>query len=327
MKRFQTVLCLLCLVCILLNISGCKSATSKHTAFSDPNSTVSFVVGLSKSTIGIVLNETEFLLSDSNGTVLCRKRFESRILKLDMRNKFCLFAFEDKHIELYMFENDEFTSVCNHSFDSDITKIELAKGGTDANDDVIVVLLSNGNLWRSESKSKKNNFVLMSDHVKTVVYEEFWRSIIYLAEDGELKGWSFDLSQFTSDIENEVLCEVTDLQNSYFDSTPCILAKSEDYCYYIGLDDNMKLSMIDKVPTDENTLIYVADTVPNSVIYYENGKYYYEGVSQSEQKEYRKHGKYGDRVLIDIPSGYSICAIKGGVVYYNDNEVVAELIN
>ena len=327
MKRFQTVLYLLCLVCILLNISGCLGATSKHIVFADQNRTVSLVAGLSKSEIGIVLNEREFLLCESNGEVLCQKNFESRILSLDMRGRFCLFAFDDKHIELYLYTDGELTNVCDHSFDSDITKIELAEGGSGADDDIVIVLLRNGDLWRSKSGIEKDIFVLMSDHVKTAVYEDFWRSVIYIKDDGNINAWSINKESIPSEIENEVLLNVTELENSYYDSMPCVLARDDKYCYYIRIGDDLNLSMIDQVLANEITPVYAADTIPNSVLTFENGRYYYEGVSQSERKEYRRHGKHGERVLVDIPHGYSICTIKGGVVCYNDHEVWVVLVN
>ena len=144
MRRYQTVLGLLLLLCILLNCAGCDFRTN-YDVFSSGNRKITSVSSSLRDHIGIVLDNEELVVCDYKGHELCRRCFDKRIKDVDVFNGKALVRFEDESIELYSVNSGAMDLIVQRDFATLASPIKNAEIVGWADESVgIVVLLEKG---------------------------------------------------------------------------------------------------------------------------------------------------------------------------------------
>ena len=126
MRKYHGMRILILCFCILISVSGCSvfRQTKTCTTFSDASRNISFVSGSELNSMGIVLDNREFLQCDYEGSVMNDVVFDTDISFLDMWGYYVLIGFEDNHIEIYYMDSDETQKLCEYSFDNEISQVE-----------------------------------------------------------------------------------------------------------------------------------------------------------------------------------------------------------
>ena len=142
MRRYQTVLGLLLLLCILLNCAGCDFRTN-YDVFSSGNRKITSVSScLSEH---LEQDNEELVVCDYKGHELCRRCFDKRIKDVDVFNGKALVRFEDESIELYSVNSGAMDLIVQRDFATLASPIKNAEIVGWADESVgIVVLLENG---------------------------------------------------------------------------------------------------------------------------------------------------------------------------------------
>lgn len=322
MRKYLTILCLSCFLCILLSSSGCFfiRGTERYTVFSDPDRNVSLVGGTESVSLGIVIDDKEFLVFDKGGNERFRKIFQKRIIQLDMLYYLSLLVFEDGSIEIYSCDDKQNELISEYSFETGIVKAELMRKSS------AIVLLDNGELWKSAGDDY-SEFNLIESGVVDCSYSISSGTILCINEGGDLKCSS---NRYKLSPELQSLSGVKEIKDAYYYSDPDkkirYMAICESESYFISVDsDADKVYLSDVTPVLDPETLDVSKTISEGVSYRENGKYYYEGPSKNERDYYG--GRYKNRFQLSVPEGYSIHTILGGVIFYNDHEVKVLLIN
>ncbi|MCR5059267.1 MAG: hypothetical protein K6A81_11710 [Clostridiales bacterium] len=326
MRKYQTILCISYITCVLLSLSGCSMLKKSKTymVYSDSNRNVSFVEGSYHARMGIVLDEREFFECDYEGNELVRMVFDTDIVSLDMLYHYSLLGFEDNHVEKYYVTEKECILETEYSFQSSIKKTELTNTQSGSSEYGVAVLLENGEFWVSD---KNGDIVLIEQNVKDFDYSISSDVILYAKDSGELCCVS---SRYTLDAEVMSLTNVSTIESAFFlslrDENIRFRLMKENESLFIEVDkEHNRLSLCDLQPDIKPDMIFASKTIPEAVIYEADGFFYYEGPSYNQRHSYGD--KYRGRVKLSIPEGYNIHTIMGGVIFYNDHEVKVLLIN
>ena len=328
MRKYLTVLGLSCVLIILINASGCRffASTKKCTLFSDSDHTVSAVSGSGESSIGIVIDNREFLLCDYTGSELNRMRYETDIVSLDVIDDCVLLAFEDNILEAFQITETGTDSFSSYKFDYPIKHAEFTDH-EHSEKPICTVLLSNGDLWRNEETNLSHYYQVDND-VISFAYDTYSDLILYNTQIGELRYLSFWEHDYS--IDEDIIClndiiEVKEASiDSYNEADIRFLVTTKDGDYFVQISsDYSTFSLYDKNPKNVN-ILGVSKSIPKGMVYSADGKLYYEGPSYNDRNYYGV--RYSDHINIHIPKGYDIHVIQGGVVYYNDHEVKLLLI-
>ncbi|MBO4496490.1 MAG: hypothetical protein J5752_11640 [Clostridiales bacterium] len=318
-RKFLTVLYLLCIAFILPNASGCSPSKTEYTLFSDADKTVSFVGGTIKEAIGIVLDEHELLICNYKGKTVCGQSFSERITFFEMTEYSILVGFETNRIELYELEGNVLSAKSQYSFETDIAEAEFV------DDSDTIVLLDSGELWKCSFQS--DGIQLIDANVKCVSYDACYHVVVYITEQGEIRGLSSYLPEYVSNIDQSILKDIDSITDSYYESELCFLARGKENSYYISINIDHVFSLIEMESNENFEPVYTAKIVPETALYMENNQLYYEGMSIDNKKEYRKRNKkVHGRVSLDIPNEYKVCVALGCVIYFSQHEVNIQLI-
>ncbi len=317
MKKFRIVLCLLILLCILLNCVGCNFKT-KYSVFSDDDHIITNISSSIRDYISIVIDNRELVVCSYEGREICRKRCEKRIVSVDMYNDKVLLQFEDDSIELYQIADGNLILSIQKAFPSPIKKSEIVGWIDDYTG--IVVLLENGDLFSSENPDAPNDIVKIDTHVKAeAALLEFY---IYTREDGAvIKMLRGSVYSPAPEIDMRLARDIVELRLARFNGDYGFLGIGTDQVYYLrGIplcyDAEIDLSEIDIDSVKSGKYMY------SSVLYQENGQWYYEGI----KKDYVHDINYAHRKKIRVNQGESVLPIPGGVIFYTEHEVRAQLI-
>lgn len=318
MRKFRIVLGVLLLVCILLNCAGC-SLRSKYNVFSDKEHTITQVSSTNRDYIGIVLDDEELVVCDYKGHELIRKQFEKSITNLDIFSESVLLQFADDSIELYRLENDDMDLSTQREFSSPIELSGIVRRTQEH--DGYVVLLKNGDLYLFTDRSNSDESVPIEKHVKTVACLDDY--FVYITDNGEVElVWQGSSDAFETDIDVEIARDIKELKLAVLDGKEGFLGIGMNQIYYLSgiapliVDTNTDLSNIDP------DSVLSGKALENSVIYQEDGKWYYEGIRRDyESQLFRK-----DRRRIKPNDGESMLPIPGGVIFYTDHDVRIQLI-
>lgn len=317
-KKFPTVLCLLCLMCFLLSLSACLFHSEKrYQLISDGNKNVSWVSGTSKDCICVVFGDDELVIYTYKGEELLRKRFDKRITYIQTHQDNILLTYEDNSLEMYRWLDGSFDRMISQQFSDSIKKAELLDWGTDL--DGVVVLLTSGDLYRSDSYENVTNLVLVDHDVKTSAYYARGDYLLYITQKNELKTWCFyETFHICLNADKSVLNDIQDLQVALFNDNKQFIcfkgigARGEHY--FVRVEDN--LTVLDGANVSVK-LLGTTRGYEAAYVYQKDEKIYYQGPSGRKNHDYT----YSNPYRIKIDKQYSLMPINGGVVYYNENEV------
>lgn len=286
---------------------------TSYNVFSDKEHTITQVSSTERDYIGIVLDEEELVLCDYKGHELSRKHFEKTVTNVDVFFNKVLMQYGDDSIELYYLENNDMILELERSFSSPITKAELIEQW-EASSVSMVVLLENGELYSSKDYNSPEDLDLISEHVKTVVTSN--ENFVFITEDGEVVVYRYG-SQYSPEpeIEPEIANDIKELKLAPFNYGDGYYGLGESKVYYLSgiplrLDTNTDISYIDPD-------FVIAGHSYYSVLYQDNGKWYYEGLCRNEQEKRR---------TIRPKEGETMLPIPGGVIFYTDHNVRIQLI-
>lgn len=318
-KKYRIILCLSCLIFILLSISACAFRSEKrYQLVLDEKKKVSWVCGTSLECICVVFGDNELVIYTYKGEELLRKRFDKRITYIQTHLNCILLTYEDDSMEMYQWSGESLDCVISQQFSASIKKAELLDWGTKL--DGVVVLLDNGDLYRSDSYETVGEIVLVDHRVKTATYYALGDYLLYITMNDEIKTWCFsETFHINISVSKTVLHDVKELQVTNF-----ILNK--EYIEFIGIGNEKKYyfaSNLDNLyicEINDESIKHIGITVgglPTAIIYQKDGDILYQGPSGRKHQSYR----YSNPYKIKVESGYSLMPINGGVVYYNENEV------
>ena len=318
MRKCRLFLVMLLLLCTLLNSTACFLQNS-FAVFSDEARHITLVVGTKRDQIGIVLDDIELVVCNYKGKELCRRSFKTEITHAEIYEGCALIQFNDNSIEVYSLENNEFQLLGKKSFSSEIKKAELFDWMIDENKGVFV-LLSNGELWQSEAGKAIDSFTLLDAGICSEAYMAHY--LTYISDDGTIHCWSagefFDTNSL---ISPDVLKDIYALEVARFGGRDSVIGYGREKNYIINtLGDNSLEKIIDK---DEMDVFFSKKGVEWSVLYHENEKWYYEGVT----KDYKHLISHEKRKTITVPDGKLVFLVAGGVITYDEHEVKIQLVS
>ena len=325
MRKYHGMRILILCFCILISVSGCSvfRQTKTCTTFSDASRNVSFVSGSELNSMGIVLDNREFLQCDYEGNVMNDVVFDTDISFLDMWGYYVLIGFEDNHIEIYYMDSDETQKLCEYSFDNEVSQVELTGYSGLCR---VTVLLSNGELLTNYEDDLTKLRRIAKD-VNSFSYNH--SSIMYVNKNRDLMLYSYYGNEFLSE-EMQNLHDVINVDAISFANK-----QDNDFQFVIYREDGTYFAKCNYFDSGNYTYTvsakkegledyYIAKWGAQSVVYHQNGSLYYEGPTH-DQRRIRGYDKA--RLKISIPEGYEIHVVCGGVVYYNEHEVKTMLIN
>ena len=324
MRKYHGMRILILCFCILISVSGCSAfrQTKTCTTFSDASRIVSFVSGSELNSMGIVLDNREFLQCDYEGSVMNDVVFDTDISFLDMWGYYVLIGFEDNHIEIYYMDSDETQKLCEYSFDNEISQAEI--NGYSAHCRV-TVLLNNGELL-TNTDDELGKLRQIAENIDSFSYNH--GSIMYVNRNREVRLYSYYGHQYICEelqkLHDVIRVDAISFSSSQNGDFAFVLYREGDVFfvqYNTSFSDSFFVISEKKVEVED---YYVSTAVPSSVVYRENGNLYYEGPTH-DQRRIRGYDKA--RLKISIPEGYEIHVVCGGVVYYNEHEVKTMLIN
>ena len=316
MKMYRTFLGIFICLCILLNITGCVSRV-KYTVFEDDDHCITAVAGTKRDQIGVILDDVILVICDYKGEELCRKTFDKKIQRVEVYEGSVLLQFGGNTIEAYSIRDNVFEKTVSHSFSMEIRKAELFDWIDERQG--VLVLLSNGELWRSKSSDDVDSFVLIDEQVKTEVF--LADCLTYLKEDGTFKRWMLGTYYSMSpNIDLEICLDIKDIQVARFDGMHTVLGIGEKQSYLINIIGNMSLEKM--IDNSDIGLIYSKKCIYEATLYAEDGEWFYEGVA-SDYDTLRIGNK---RARIEVNPDDSVFVVVGGVIIYNDHEARIQLI-
>ncbi|MCR5059266.1 MAG: hypothetical protein K6A81_11705 [Clostridiales bacterium] len=328
MRKYLTILCLSSILCILLNVSGCRilMGKTKYTVYSDANKKVSFVGGTDKSFIGIVLDKRELLLYDYRGSFLDRMSYKTDIVSMDVMDDCVLLAFEDNSLEAFRITEKGNDPLSSFKFNY---PIKTARFTDDEHTEspTSTVLLNNGDLWNNEKTDLFHYFQVDKD-VVSFAYDMYGDLILYNTKKGDLRYLSFGERDYNLDDSIIKLNGIIEVKEASIDSyneadIRFLITTKEGDCFVQISSDYSTFSLCEKNP--KNVIILgVSNSVPKGMLYSQDGKKYYEGPSYNDRHYYGSSSR--ENYIVSIPDGYNIHVIQGGIVYYNDHEVKVKLI-
>ena len=318
MKKFRIVLGVLLILVMLLNLSGCFART-RYNVFSEKEHTITQVSCTKRDYIGIVLDNEELVVCDYKGNELSRKRFEKHITNVDIYCDRVLMQFEDNSIELYYLENNNMMLKLERSFTSAISKSKLIAWGSEIPASM-VVFLENGELYASKDPDSPEVIDVISDNVKTV--ETCGENIVYITEDGEVVHYRYGRPYgLQPEIDSEIARGIEELKIASFNGKDGFLGVGKNQTSYIRgiplrIDDDADIAEINPETVIAGHFSYC------SVLYQDDGKWYYEGTT----RDYRSSIRHDERRRIRPANGESMLPIPGGVIFYTDHNVRIQLI-
>ncbi len=319
MRKSRKVLGALLMLCTLLNCTGCVYLRAKYNVFSDKEHTITQVSSTDRDYIGIVLDEEELVVCDYKGHELSRKRFEKTVTSIDTFFNKVLVQFDDDSIELYYLDNSDLILKLGKSFSSAIAKAELIEQW-EASAVSMVVLLENGELYSSKDYTSPEDLDLISEHVKTVVTRG--ENFFFITEDGEVVHYRYGSPyEPAPEIEPEIASGIKELKIASFNGKEGFLGIGNNQFWYLRgiplrLDTDADISYIDP------EFVIAGHSYYYSVLYLDNGKWYYEGIA----RDYESSIRHENRRRIRPSEGESMLPIPGGVIFYTDHDVRIQLI-
>ena len=321
MKRYQTVLGLLLLLCILLNCAGCDFRTN-YDVFSSGNRKITSVSSSLRDHIGIVLDNEELVVCDYKGHELCRRCFDKHIKDVDVFNGKALVRFEDESIEFYSVNSGAMDLIVQRDFATLASPIKNAEIVGWADESVgIVVLLENGDLYSSDKSSSPCDLTKIDDHVITEACCE--EHFTYIKENGEVIRMMYgSVYEPAPEIDPDIAGEIREFKLARFDDYEGYLGIGQDEVYFFSgtaplLQDTHKdLSGIDIDSVKSGKHLYC------SIVYRENDQWFYEGM----RRDYKHYLNHETRRKIKVQQGENVLPIPGGVIFYTEHEVWIKLI-
>ncbi len=328
LSTFISILCLSSILCILLNVSGCRilMGKTKYTVYSDANKKVSFVGGTDKSLIGIVLDKRELILYDDAGKEKWKEVYEQDIQSFDVLYDCVLLTFVDNHIEEFRLKNEKKEMLSTYMFSHQIDHAEFTDR-EDTERPVCTVLLTDGEMFVNSSDDL-SSFLPIGEGIVSFSYDIYSNLLLYCTEKGNISYLSFYGYDYSFDESLAKLDDILGIEeaslDSYNEEDIRFLVTSRGGDHFVGICiDSRELFLCELVP-GEIRMLDVSKSIPKGMLYSKAGKKYYEGPSYNDRHYYGV--SYRENYPVSIPDGYSIHVIQGGVVYYNDHEVKVKLI-
>ena len=318
MRKCRTILGTLLLLSILLSSSGCFFR-AKYNVFSDKEHTITHVSSSNRDYIGIVLDSEELVICDYKGNELCRKQFEKSITNLDVFSESVLLRFSDDSIEMYRLENNDIELNAQREFSSPIKMSEIVRRTQEH--DGYVVLLENGDLFLFKDQSNPDESTPIEKHVKTAACLDDY--FVYITDDGKVELiWQGSPVDFETEIDLEIACDIKELKLADLDGKEGFLGIGKNQIYYLSGIAPLTLDTKTDISNIDPDSVLSGKALENSVIYLEDGNWYYEGIMRDyESQLFRK-----DRRRIKPKDDEAMLPIPGGVIFYTDHNVRIQLI-
>lgn len=318
MRKCRIFLGVFLLLGILLNSAGCFQRT-RYIVFSDKKHIITQVSCTDRDCIGIVLDNAELLVCDYKGHELCRKQFEKSINQLDISLESVLLQYADDSIELYRLENNDMELKIRREFTSPVKSAEIVSRTREL--DGLIVLLENGDLYLFKDQSDSKDCLPLDEHVKTVacLYDHF----VYIKDNGKVELiWQGSSDACETDIDPEIARDIKELKLARFNGKEGFLGIGTDQVCYLSGIAPLSLDTGTDITNINTDSVLSGKGVDYSVVYQENGKWYYEGM----RRDYESDINHENRRRIKPKDGESMIPIPGGVIFYTDHEVRIQLI-
>lgn len=323
MRKFLIALYPLLVLCILLKSTACTFISERrYCILSNSASTVSMVSGTDKNCLSCVLDNNELVLFDYSGQILTQKEFDSKISFMETHKRSILLLFENNTVELYFWNDNELEQVFSKEFSYNVKKTELLEWGADQ--DGAVILLENGELWRSVDYTRNQELILMEKNIKTAAYNGRGTYLLYIDENGKIKTWC-DSSTFhlDLDISSDILEDIIELkvvrvddEDGYID----FIGIGKQNSYYIKSAEGRLF--VNQTPDISVIPLGVTKGMPTAFLYQKNGKIYYEGPSNMKRRDFGATNHY----TINVPENTEVFPFVGGIIYYNDKNIDVLLV-